>query len=101
MTQTGGDVNITDEDGDTPLYTVEDVHTARFLVEHGAAVDRTNNEGISVSRLLMLDSHRRLSILYLLLFEACTTSSGRFPRSSCLLELHVCSTRITDAFEPI
>ncbi|KAF8656849.1 hypothetical protein AX16_002396 [Volvariella volvacea WC 439] len=43
----GGDVNITDEDGDTPLYTVENVETARFLVHHGAIVDRTNHEGIS------------------------------------------------------
>jgi len=43
----GGDVNITDNDGDTPLYTVETVETARFLVQHGAVVDRTNNEGIS------------------------------------------------------
>jgi hypothetical protein len=44
----GGDVNITDNDGDTPLYTVETVETARFLVQHGAVVDRTNNDGISV-----------------------------------------------------
>ncbi|KAF8227276.1 ankyrin [Tricholoma matsutake] len=43
----GGDVNITDSDGDTPLYTVETIETARFLVEHGAIVDRTNNHGIS------------------------------------------------------
>jgi hypothetical protein len=38
-----------DEDGDTPLYTVENVDTARWLVEHGARVDHRNNEGISVS----------------------------------------------------
>jgi hypothetical protein len=44
----GGDVNVTDSDGDTPLYTVENIETARFLVEHGAIVDRRNNEGISV-----------------------------------------------------
>lgn len=50
----GGDVNITDNDGDTPLYTVETVETARFLVEHGAVVDRTNNEGISVCYTLPL-----------------------------------------------
>ncbi|KAH7911092.1 hypothetical protein BJ138DRAFT_1151545 [Hygrophoropsis aurantiaca] len=43
----GGDVNITDEDGDTPLYTVENVATARWLVDHGANVDRQNNEGVS------------------------------------------------------
>ncbi|TFK72911.1 ankyrin [Pluteus cervinus] len=43
----GGDVNITDDDGDTPLYTVETVETAQYLVEHGAVVDRKNNDGIS------------------------------------------------------
>ncbi|KAK2462977.1 hypothetical protein APHAL10511_005029 [Amanita phalloides] len=43
----GGDVNITDSDGDTPIYTVEDIATARFLVEHGAVIDRHNNDGIS------------------------------------------------------
>lgn len=45
----GGNVDIMDEDGDTPLYTVENVDTARWLVEHGARVDHRNNEGISVS----------------------------------------------------
>ncbi|PPR05750.1 hypothetical protein CVT24_006689, partial [Panaeolus cyanescens] len=43
----GGDVNITDEDGDTPLYSVENIQTARYLIEHGAVVDRQNIEGIS------------------------------------------------------
>ncbi|THV03222.1 hypothetical protein K435DRAFT_775109 [Dendrothele bispora CBS 962.96] len=43
----GGDVNIADSDGDTPLYTVETVETARYLVEKGAIVDRVNEEGIS------------------------------------------------------
>jgi hypothetical protein len=41
-------VNITDNDGDTPLYTVENLETARFLVQHGAVVARQNIEGISV-----------------------------------------------------
>ena len=45
---TGGNVNITDDDGDTPLYVVENTETARFLVNNGAIVDRQNNEGISV-----------------------------------------------------
>jgi len=43
----GGNVDVTDEDGDTPLYTVENVDTARWLVEHGATVHRQNNEGVS------------------------------------------------------
>jgi uncharacterized protein len=44
----GGDVNITDEDGDTPLYTVENIETATWLVDHGAIVSRVNAEGVSV-----------------------------------------------------
>ncbi|KAK0235844.1 ankyrin repeat-containing domain protein [Armillaria nabsnona] len=43
----GGDVNITDDDGETPLYVVEDVVTARWLIDHGAVIDSTNNEGVS------------------------------------------------------
>ncbi|KZT07626.1 ankyrin [Laetiporus sulphureus 93-53] len=51
----GGDVNITDNDGDTPLYVVEDVETARYLVEHGAIVDRRNSEGLSPAEYLAED----------------------------------------------
>ncbi|KAH6913037.1 ankyrin repeat-containing domain protein [Coprinopsis sp. MPI-PUGE-AT-0042] len=43
----GGDVNITDDDGDTPLYTVENIETAKWLIDHGSVVDRRNSEGIS------------------------------------------------------
>jgi hypothetical protein len=45
----GGDVNVTDNDGDTPIFTVENVETARWLVEHGASITHTNNEGVDVS----------------------------------------------------
>lgn len=51
----GGDVNITDEDGDTPLYAVENVETARYLVEHGAVVDRRNADGVSPADYLAED----------------------------------------------
>ncbi|KAJ7494685.1 ankyrin repeat-containing domain protein [Mycena galericulata] len=43
----GGDVNVQDGDGDTPIYTVENIETARFLVTHGAILDRQNSEGVS------------------------------------------------------
>lgn len=43
----GGDVNVKDEDNETPLYTVESVDVARWLVEHGASIDCTNQEGNS------------------------------------------------------
>ena len=47
LSSIGGDVNITDSDGDTPLYVVENVETARWLVEHGAIVNRRNSEGLT------------------------------------------------------
>ncbi|KAI0033554.1 ankyrin repeat-containing domain protein [Vararia minispora EC-137] len=43
----GGDVNVADADADTPLYTVEDIPTARWLLDHGATLDIRNAEGLS------------------------------------------------------
>ncbi|KAG9089245.1 hypothetical protein FRC07_012375 [Ceratobasidium sp. 392] len=48
LIEKGGDVNVTDEEGDTPLYTAESLAVAQFLVEHGAEVDVKNSEDISV-----------------------------------------------------
>ena len=42
-------MNVTDGDGDTPLYTTENIETARWLIRHGATVNIRNSEGISVS----------------------------------------------------
>ncbi|KAG8713399.1 hypothetical protein FRC08_013293 [Ceratobasidium sp. 394] len=47
LIEKGGDVNIADEEGDTPLYTAESVVVAQFLVEHGAQVDIKNSEDVS------------------------------------------------------
>lgn len=41
-------MNITDEDNDTPIYTVETIEVAKWLVDHGAVLDRRNAEGLSV-----------------------------------------------------
>lgn len=57
--ETGGDVNVTDEDGDTPIYTVESVDTAQWLVEHGANVHRVNREGLSVSHAWRYPQHSK------------------------------------------
>lgn len=46
----GGNVNVTDGDGDTPLFTCETLPAARWLVEHGADVGHRNGEGETVSR---------------------------------------------------
>jgi uncharacterized protein len=44
----GADINIRDNDGDTPLYVVETIQVAQYLLEHGALLDTVNEEGISV-----------------------------------------------------
>lgn len=47
----GGNANVTDLDGDTPLFVVETVETARCLVEElGADVNWRNESGLTVSR---------------------------------------------------
>ncbi|KAG9011094.1 hypothetical protein FRB94_009237 [Tulasnella sp. JGI-2019a] len=43
----GGDVNVTDDDGETPLFVVESIATARHLVENGATPDHRNHEGLT------------------------------------------------------
>ncbi|CED84727.1 FOG: Ankyrin repeat [Phaffia rhodozyma] len=45
----GGNINLTDEDGETPLFTVESVDTARFLIENGADVAWKNKEGLNAA----------------------------------------------------
>lgn len=37
-----------DADGDTPLYCVENIETARWLIDRGAIVDHRNHENVSV-----------------------------------------------------
>lgn len=44
-------MNVADEDGETPLFVVETIEVARYLVEHGADVDHRNNDGESVRTL--------------------------------------------------
>ena len=45
----GGDVNIQDAEGDTPLFVVETVEAARVLVEElGADADHRNSNGLTV-----------------------------------------------------
>ena len=46
----GGDINISDDDGETPIFTVESLEMARWMVDHGADVQITNQEGLTVCR---------------------------------------------------
>ncbi|KAG2107103.1 ankyrin repeat-containing domain protein [Suillus cothurnatus] len=43
----GGNVNVTDGDGDTPLYAVENTETAQWLLDHGSTLNHQNNDGVS------------------------------------------------------
>ncbi|KAI9568262.1 hypothetical protein HD554DRAFT_2022549 [Boletus coccyginus] len=52
LVQQGGDVNTTDEDGDTPLYTVENTDTARWLIDHGAVIDRPLRANIPLALII-------------------------------------------------
>lgn len=45
LVQRGGDVNVQDTEGDTPLHHVEDVALAKVLIELGADYNLKNNEG--------------------------------------------------------
>jgi len=73
----GGDVNVIDDDGDTPLYVVENIETARFLVDHGALVQRANNEGISPIEYLSEDFPEVSAYLSSLPSASATTTTTR------------------------
>ena len=45
----GGDINLRDDDGDTPLYVVESIEMAQCMIERGAQWGVVNEEGLSVS----------------------------------------------------
>lgn len=41
----GGNINVEDFDGDTPLFVVETPEVAKFLIEKGADASHRNHEG--------------------------------------------------------
>ncbi|TDL19957.1 ankyrin [Rickenella mellea] len=71
----GGDVNVTDSDGDTPLYTVESLEIARYLVDRGANVDIRNIEDISPAQHLLEDFPEISSYLESIAPTATTTTT--------------------------
>ena len=67
-------MNVKDEDGDTPLYTVENIETAQFLVNRGADPACRNHEGLTVCQVL------GNSYLHLSLSLASRFSQGRLSK---------------------
>ncbi|ORX68591.1 ankyrin, partial [Linderina pennispora] len=47
LLENGGNVNIADADGDTPLHICEDKACAELLLEHGADPECKNSEGLT------------------------------------------------------
>lgn len=54
----GGDINHPDSDGETPLFTVESVEVAKWMIERGAKIDVKNHEGETVRFFFWLSSLR-------------------------------------------
>lgn len=90
----GGDINITDDDGDTPLYTVEDSSTARFLVEHGATLDHRNNDGLSPVEHLSKDFPGVAAFLSSILPDV-SPPARMPPPHPCEYDQHVASEQLT------
>ncbi|KAF3939496.1 Espin [Dactylella cylindrospora] len=62
----GGDVNIRDDDGDTPLFTAETVEVARCLVEElGADWAHRNDSGLTAAETIEEDDQYPLVVAYL------------------------------------
>jgi ankyrin repeat protein len=45
----GGDINVVDDEGETPLFTVETMEAAQYLIAHGADAQWKNSDGQEVS----------------------------------------------------
>ena len=52
----GADVDQTDNDGDTPLHHCEHVEAAQILIDANATIDKKNTEGLTVSVYLLLEN---------------------------------------------
>ncbi|KAJ3543595.1 hypothetical protein NMY22_g3087 [Coprinellus aureogranulatus] len=93
----GGDVNITDDDGDTPLYTVENIETARYLVDHGAVVDRQNSEGVSPIEHLSEDFPDVAAYLQSVMSQTHPVSTATQPSHPSQHSQNVASEQLTSA----
>ena len=57
----GGNVNIQDPDGDTPLHVCEEAEVAQVLVSHGANAEAVNEEGKKPYEVAQEDGHWALA----------------------------------------
>ncbi|KAI0303816.1 ankyrin repeat-containing domain protein [Multifurca ochricompacta] len=73
----GGNVNVVDEDGETPLYTVENVETAQFLLNHGADPTWRNHQGLMPADLLQDEFPQVAAYLNSVTTSRATESRGR------------------------
>ncbi|KAG0639798.1 hypothetical protein HOY80DRAFT_885799 [Tuber brumale] len=73
----GGDVNVQDGEGDTPLFVAETVEVARVLVEElGAEVGHRNGLGLTAADTIGEDGQFPLVVAYLRGLEATTATTG-------------------------
>lgn len=74
-------MNVTDEDGDTPLFTVENIETARFLIDNEADPVWRNHDGLTVCQTFTMNTPTEVVL-------ASSLPRRRFPTSSGLSEFH-------------
>ena len=55
VSEYGGDINIADNDGDTPLFTVESIDMCKLVLELGGDPTLVDNEGLSAAKFLLED----------------------------------------------
>lgn len=71
----GGDINLKDEDGETPLFTVESKEAAEEMIRRGAEVQARNNEGQTAAEYLFEDYPEVAIYLQSLVMPSSATSS--------------------------
>ncbi|KAJ9107357.1 hypothetical protein QFC21_000807 [Naganishia friedmannii] len=75
----GGDINHPDSDGETPLFTVESVEVAKWMIERGAKIDVKNHEGETAAETLFEDNPEVAMYIQSLVQQTTTSSSTTVP----------------------
>jgi hypothetical protein len=61
VSEYNGDINIADNDGDTPLFTVETLEMCKLVLELGGDPTLIDKEGLSPARFLLDDDHEDIA----------------------------------------